>query len=309
MNELPTVVAAVRDSDNAASIYRAAKALSSPDTGGRAFAVHAVGEVSPSLREVLFPYACFGEDEDDIHAEVLRLAHGRIARHLGEAELPREAIRVVMGDARSAIPALLHSLDSDLVIVGSGERTAGLWPTLGVAGDILRRSHAPVLVLRPLVEPTLTLKRILVGVDLSAGSAHVLLAALEWAYRTGGQVQPVYVLPDASALDHAGLIEPQGAGRLKKAVNQLWTQLESQLKPRFPVAEKLESLLRPRIVTAGDPATKLVELAAAAETDLVVVGRCRDEDGSGMRLGRVAEQVVRVAHCHVMVIPNAAMDE
>ena len=308
MNELPTVVAAVADSANAAPIFRAAAALSRPDAGGRVFAVHAAGSISPALREVLFPYACFGEDEDDIHAEVLRLAHRRISEHLADSAPTRESVRVVMGPARTAIPEVLQSLDTDLVVVGSGARTAGAWPTLGPAGEILRRSHAPVLVLRPRAESDLKLERILVGVDLSAGAANVLLSALEWAHRCGGQVQPVYVLPDAAALDHAGLVEPRGAGRVKKAVNALWTQLESQLEPRFPIAEQLQSLLRPRIVTAGDPAAKLVEIATEAETDLVVVGRCRQTDGSGMGLGRVAEEVVRTAPCHVMVVPSASAD-
>ena len=309
MNELPTVVAAVDDSDAATSIYRAAAALSDPTAGGRAFAVHAVGEVPASMREVLFPYACFGEDEDDIYAELIQLSHKRISAHLASVGQAGESLRVVMGAPETAIPEALQSLDTDLIVVGSGTKVGGSWPTLGAAGAIVRRAQSPVLVLRPFSAPELRLEKIIVGIDLSPGSAHVLVTALEWAHRTGGQVQPVYVLPDAAALDHAGIIEPQGVGRLKKAVNQAWTQLESQLEPRFPVAEKLKALLRPRIVTAGDPADKLVEIAADAQTDLVVVGRCRPTEGSGMGLGRVAEAVIRSAHCHVMVVPNAAADE
>ncbi len=312
MSELPTVVAAVPDSDTAPGTYEMASALADTSKGGRLFAVHATGEIPPSMAQVLFPYACFGEDEDLLRAELIRTAHKRVANRLkknGSEEPIGDRLKVVQGDPSVAVSEALSGIDSDLLVVGAGPKVGAAWPSLGTTGHLLRASHAPVLVVRSQPTAPRQLQKILVGIDLSPATLNVLLVSLEWAQRTGGQIQPLYVLPDAAGLDHAELIEPRGVGRLKKAVNAKWMQIESQLDPRFPVAENLKALMRPRIVTSGEPGHKLVELATEAETDLVIVGRSRSKNGIAGGLGRVAEHVVRHAPCHVMVVPDAASDD
>lgn len=307
MNELATVIAAVDDSAEARALFRVAKQFARPEAGGRAFAIHATGAVSSSVRAVLFPYACFGEDEDELGAELVRHAHEQVSARLGDELTDASALRVVDGDPRVSVAEALRSVDGDLVVVGSGAKAGASWLALGTTGALLRASATPVLVCRP--DATEKINRILVGVDLSSSSRGILQVALEWAHRLGAQVQPVFVLPDVASLDHAGLFEPKGVGRSKKAVNQLWTQLESSLELRFPVEEELSKRMRPRIITSGDPATKLVELALEAETDLVVVGRSRGGSGSGAVLGRTAEHIVRRAPCSVLVVPNGTDDD
>ncbi|MFT6399067.1 MAG: nucleotide-binding universal stress UspA family protein [Bradymonadia bacterium] len=312
MSELPTVVAAVADSETAARTFEIAKTLADTASGGRLFAVHATGEIPPAMAEVLFPYACFGEDEDLLRAELVRTAHTRVSARLkdGSEEKIGEQLKVVAGDPATAIPEALSGIDSDLLVVGAGSKVGATWPTLGTTGHLLRASHAPVLVVRCTATAPRQLQKILVGVDLSPDTLQVLAVALEWAQRTGGQVQPLYVVPDAAGLDHAELLEPRGnVGRLKKAVTARWTQIEAELDPRYPIAENLKALLRPRIITSGEPGHKLVELAIEAETDLVIVGRSRSNGGIAGALGRVAEYVVRHAPCHVMVVPGVAADD
>jgi len=50
----------------------------------------------------------------------------------------------------------------------------------------------------------------------------------------------------------------------------------------------------------GDPATKIVDIAAETDTQLIVMARGR---AVTQRLGRVAEHVARHARCHVMLLP------
>lgn len=312
MSELPTVVAAVADSETAPGTFEIARTLADTAKGGRLFAVHATGEIPPAMAEVLFPYACFGEDEDLLLAELVRTAHKRVSKRLqgGPEDDPiGDQLKVVPGAPSTAISDALSRIDSDLLVVGAGAKVGASWPTLGTTGHLLRTSHAPVLVVRDQATASRQLTKILVGVDLSEETVHLLTVALEWAQRTGGQIQPLYVVPDAAGLDHADLVEPRGIGRLKKAVNAKWVQIEGQLDPRFPIAENLKTLLRPRIVTAGEPGHKLVELATEAETDLVIVGRSRGTAGVAGSLGRVAEHVVRHAPCHVMVVPSRGADD
>jgi nucleotide-binding universal stress UspA family protein len=141
-------------------------------------------------------------------------------------------------------------------------------------------------------------RRYIVGVDGSAAS----LEALRWAIdearaHGGGEVRAVmvwaipysdlttsmaqgpYGLPDVT------LIEEQARERLTSAIESL-----GETSPVEVQAELLE----------GQPAGVLRELSS--EADLVVVGSRGHGGFTALMLGSVSAQVVRHAHCSVVVI-------
>ncbi|MGB3296035.1 MAG: universal stress protein [Phormidesmis sp.] len=56
------------------------------------------------------------------------------------------------------------------------------------------------------------------------------------------------------------------------------------------------------IVATGDPATKIADCAEEMETDLIVMPSHSNQGLSRFLLGSVAERVVRLAHCPVLII-------
>jgi nucleotide-binding universal stress UspA family protein len=142
------------------------------------------------------------------------------------------------------------------------------------------------------------MKRIVVGIDGSAGS----MAALAWAAEEakvhaatlvcviaweppvvyGSGFAPVPSLPPDGAYEDAA------RAQLETALDRVVGRVEE------PVVE--------RLVAEGPPAEVL--LAAANDADLVVVGSRGHGSIVGMLLGSVSQHCVHHAHCPVVVIPN-----
>ncbi len=312
MNEIPTVLAAVDDSDASLGVFRLAQRLARQEDGGKLMTGHAVAAVSPEMESMLFPYACFGDDFDEVRVELTRAAAKRVGRRLKPVatESVNDSLRVSYGRPADAMLEMISHVGPDLVVVGRTGRIGALGGLGAVAAELARRSPVPVAVARPgdLERP---ISRIIAAVDLRDESVQVLSGALELAHRFDGQVQPIVVVPRVGSLDHAGVLgdDRGGVGRAKKEVARHWTRIESGLELPFSMAADLKTRLRKPIFTAGSPAEKLVELTAEMEADLVVIGRCREDGTSGARLGRVAEYVVRNAAADVLLLPWVVQDD
>jgi nucleotide-binding universal stress UspA family protein len=141
-------------------------------------------------------------------------------------------------------------------------------------------------------------RRYVVGVDGSAASLDALRWAIDEARAHGGgdvRAVMVWAIPYAGlttsmaqgpyGLADITLVEEQAGERLTSAIESLGDTSPVQVR-----AELLE----------GQPAGVLRELSH--EADLVVVGS-RGHDGfTALMLGSVSAQVVRHAHCSVVVI-------
>lgn len=297
MTELISVVAAVDDNDGARHALRIAALLADEANGGRLFAAHVVPPVPRSLEEILFPYACFGEDYDALRAELVQRTEQRLRKELGPLLKDGRTLRVVQGPVVRTLVDALATLGPDIVVLGPpapGE------PAVGAVGHAVARSSPVTTVLARATDAEPSLKRILVAVDLGPSTVPVVEAALLLAHRLDAQVQPVFVLPTAVDAAHEDFLPPERGvgGKTKKAITQRWLQIESQLDLPFPIESVRNERLRKYIATAGDPALKLVEMADEMNADMVVLGR-----PDGARLGRVAEHVARHAGAHVMLVP------
>jgi nucleotide-binding universal stress UspA family protein len=145
-------------------------------------------------------------------------------------------------------------------------------------------------------------KRILVAIDGSETSTHAFDAALQLARENGAELQPLYVVDnplmayDASGYDPSILRDACiEEGRLLAA--DAVTSME-----RVAVAGK------PRVVEvdrAGQDIAERIRLTASEfRADLVVLGTHGRRGFRRLVLGSVAERVVRIACCPVLLVPS-----
>jgi nucleotide-binding universal stress UspA family protein len=128
---------------------------------------------------------------------------------------------------------------------------------------------------------------VVVGIDLSPSAIEAVSQAGAWAMRTGAPLVVVHVAPDEL---FRALETPKVGDALRERVERT---LGADCPP-FDVA-----------LVAGSPHGALVRLADERNAALVVVG------GSGAShglFGSTAEQVVRYAHCPVLVARSSPKD-
>jgi nucleotide-binding universal stress UspA family protein len=305
MPDLQTVVAALDLAERPVPLVECARVWARENAGGRLFAVAAVAPVPAGLEPVLFPLACVGDDREVLDAELVRHAVAQLREALGERVAP-DALRAGVGESVDATLDLARHIGPDLFVVSGGAPRRGEPGQLGVmASGLARRATCPVLVVPPDARPS-TPTCVAVALDLTPSAAPLLAATLALAAAFGARVVPIVVAPLADDSDHASLHGPRQGdplGRARKEAARLFTGLVEAAQVAFPVARERERLLAPLEVVAGDPGPAFLAAAEAAGADAIVINRCRTPEGSGMRLGRVAEYVVRRSDVPVLVCP------
>ena len=134
-------------------------------------------------------------------------------------------------------------------------------------------------------------KTILVPVDFSEDSLVAVDTALDMA-ESAASVHIVHVLPDLSPL------EP----------GELWETVDNKSR-----SEHAEQALRDRMSAAkyrdlqfeilfGDPGHRIAQRAEELDADLIIMPSHGRTGLAHLLIGSVAERVVRLAHCGVLVL-------
>jgi nucleotide-binding universal stress UspA family protein len=152
---------------------------------------------------------------------------------------------------------------------------------------------------------------IVVGVDYSETATFAFERALQMASeKPGAQVHVVNVLLRLQSdgwID--GALKPAEAGMLswKEAAEKLTAYVNKTLEQwRASGQTPMRVLMHQRL---DAPARELAQLAADVEADLVVVGTHGRRGLARLALGSVAEAVVRLAPCPVLVVRPKAVPE
>jgi nucleotide-binding universal stress UspA family protein len=139
-------------------------------------------------------------------------------------------------------------------------------------------------------------KKICCPVDFSEPSRHALDEAIELARRLGAELTVAHVqVPLAPAatdvlVSSRGILEAEGV--LEARELDAW-RVDAQERLNAPVKAS---------VLAGDAAAEIAKLAGDQGMDLVVVGTHGRTGVRRLVLGSVAERVVRLAPCPVLVV-------
>jgi nucleotide-binding universal stress UspA family protein len=203
---------------------------------------------------------------------------------------------IVAGPPAMALTDVAGETGANLIIVGATRRTRIGQKLIGsTARATIRRSTIPVLMMRP--EAPAVPRRILSATDLGPISA----AAYELAVSLAMSVsQPVTVRSLLVVNDSLTLLPIEKRLLLGVAENEL-----AEFVRQFPLpGEEVERKIR-----AGDPAAEVLAEAQEWNADLITLGT---ESRTGMNrvlLGSVAEAVLEMAPCNVLITPGQSEAE
>jgi nucleotide-binding universal stress UspA family protein len=237
-------------------------------------------------------------------AERLRaLAAEKMAGAVAAAAAPALDVRQVQERGVSASGVILDyaaEIGADLIVLGThGRRGVGHLFLGSVAEDVVRRASCAVLTVRERADEPATWRvaAVLVPVDFGPTALATVRAARELAARFGASLRLLHVVevPVVPQFYFEGrVIEPIDTAELRgRAVRQLEALAGEAGGPAVRTeAEAVE----------GRPWQGIVEYAARAAADLIVMSG----EGLGslgeMLLGSVTERVVRGAACPVLTL-------
>jgi nucleotide-binding universal stress UspA family protein len=147
---------------------------------------------------------------------------------------------------------------------------------------------------------------ILCGVDGSAHARHAASAALALADRLGTRLTLVHVAPIRTLVRVASL----PADAAPSAYARSTQEAEGRAEDAFDSLSSEVGLAEAgREVGLGEPATVLAELAEERGTELIVVGSRGRGAWRSAALGSVSAELVRLAPCPVIIVPQHALVE
>ena len=202
------------------------------------------------------------------------------------------------GDPGEIIELHANARDADLIVIGGEPRRGWRGRRSVVAERVLRRTSVPTLVVPSAVTGTpAAFRNVLVALDLSPASTHILEGAVGVTAR---EVEQLTVLHTVPGVEPARDVDSPAR----------WSVPEYRTHVRGDAQRTLEAVVstvpagvRTRVRVAAGPApTAILDHAAAADADLVVVGRSQ---GFKM-LGSTAVRVLRQSHVALLVIPGPA---
>ncbi len=144
----------------------------------------------------------------------------------------------------------------------------------------------------------ISIRRILVPVDLSGTAEHALVYAGEFAEKLGAQLTILYVVPEPAAV-LPDMMMPVPVATAD--VDDL-TAAGRQSLADLIAATNLGRLNPTTEVRLGDAAEEIVAAAKELNADLLVVGTHGRSGLKHLLLGSVAEHVVRHAPCPVLTV-------
>jgi len=277
------VAVAIDDSPAAKAALSIALSIVAPD-GELAF-VHAINRAMV-IAECGSPYGgdpgpaidAFEQDERDLFSAAAARAkkHGL-----------RSTTHALDGSAGSSIADFIRTGRYDAVVIGTHARQGLVRLVLGSTADtVLRASPVPTFVTSEVDVSRIEagIHHLLVAVDGSEPAAAAVRCAVAFAQTCGAEIAFAYVTEDDAA--H----QAQAQTTIARARHDA-----ARANVRSNIA-----------ILAGRPDQAIVSAAEATHADLIVIGTHGRTGLTHLRLGSVAEAVIRSAPLPVMVIPAGA---
>lgn len=195
----------------------------------------------------------------------------------------------------------------DLIVVGSHGRTGiGRWLLGSVSQRVLNEARCSVRIARGRVEEADSPNRLLIGVDGSIMSQHVVKAIASRFWPTHSEARVVLVNQ---------LAVPAFVGQLIPAISEDVEENKQRREWQERALAESASILRHKNlkvsthVLEGDPKQVLVEVAEAWHADSIFVGSIGFSNRvERFVLGSVSAAVAARAHCSVEVVRPSKLD-
>ncbi len=208
-------------------------------------------------------------------------------------------VRAAGDDVAAGIVTASDDLDAELVMMASHGRTGVRRMVMGsVADAVVRTASRPVLVVRAGSAPQEArgLGRVLLPLDGSSRSEAALALAVRVAQATGATLELAQVVPWSWAL-----VASAPEAYLPEGLDE---QLEQGARDYLQqAAAKLPAGLRAEVkVLRGDPATTLIDHAAATHAGLVVMSTHGRGGVTRWALGSVADKLLRAGGLPLLLV-------
>ena len=250
-------------------------------------AVHLIHVYDPEVQHFLSPGELAGHWQLEMRRRFSRV-------------ITPDECHIVRGRPWQEITATAEELKADLIVTATHGRTGLKHFLLGsTAEKIVRHAHCPVLVVRDHAGAGRIPRTILVPVDFSDCAEEGARYASRFASALGADLELMHVVAPAFVGTDVFTAAPElmqvtQAERIK-AEDELETMIN--FLPLVNINAESE-------VAIGTPVEKLVERTRANNIDLVVTSTHGDSALRHVLLGSVAEELVRRAHCPVLVVPS-----
>jgi nucleotide-binding universal stress UspA family protein len=212
--------------------------------------------------------------------------------------------QVRAGNPAEAILQVAEEHPTDLLVVGSRGLSAVARFFLGsVAERVARHASCPVLLVRPLEGE---LRRVVVGVDGSKDAAHAGAWVQRFPLPQECEFRLVTVLPFVEDFVRTRMLMPPQVISHEEALAYADQQLRAAqdhleaLAASFTQGGKRVSTE----IRRGEPAPGLLDVAQEQGADLIVVGAQGLSAIERFFMGSVSENVLRHAHCSVLIVKN-----
>jgi nucleotide-binding universal stress UspA family protein len=145
----------------------------------------------------------------------------------------------------------------------------------------------------------IALKRILVPTDFGEAADAALNYARALARNFGASIDVLHVAEDASARMFAGEVYIAVPPTLQEDIER---QARMELDKRVIDNDQAPVPMRPVVVASNAPALTIVNYAKETRADLIIMGTHGRGPMAHLFMGSVAERVVRLASCPVLVV-------
>ena len=143
----------------------------------------------------------------------------------------------------------------------------------------------------------MTFRRILVATDFAESAERALTCGVQLARRHGAELLLLHVYMDVPAYPEIT------AGQVEAIYEEQRRWIEDALERRARAARS-EGLLARALLRTGPAAATIAETATQEDIDLLVVGTHGRSGLDRLIVGSVAERVVRLATCPVLVVKS-----
>jgi len=147
----------------------------------------------------------------------------------------------------------------------------------------------------------LSIRKILVPIDLSPAGTRVLQQAQEFATRFSATIDLLYVWTPPALQAPEAILTGVGAAE-QPLLEWLRTSAQEQLSKFESQAQSAGFAIGQSYCDLGDPATTIIERASSGGYDLLVLGTHGRTGLSHALMGSVAEKIVRRAPCAVLTV-------
>jgi len=235
------------------------------------------------------------------HHEDARRTTDRAIRGVRDELAPGARTVVVPGlSPAHALCKLAEERHASMLVVGSRHAQKGRhMADADHALQVLRSAHTAVLVAPDDRPVSGGVRRILVGFDDGDGSHDAVGFALELGRATGAEVRLLSVVPQEAQAWWITGAAPVDPGDLEGWVR---TRREALGAAAAETLEEAGDVTTSFEVVSGSAIGEL--LAAAAESDLLVLGSRRWGRIARIALGSIAEPIVRRTPCPTLIVPR-----